>query len=208
YLPDLPRLALSELRATLVYVPLAVPPRLALREERWFPASTVPPPAVVVPRAVASRALGVPLPGDLIIPIQFGTLDHRPRRRADRRPLPDPRCRRVGDRRGLPDRRFHAARAAEPDRPPRPRAASPDPRPRDAPFRHAPQEAPRRAARARGEGHVRHRASGVVRLPARLLHRDRRPPRAPRLPRDRRPARLPPGTVPQERRGGAPGALQ
>src|SRR5438093_673111 len=83
YLPDLPRLDLAELRATLVYVPLAVPPRLALREERWFPASTVPPSAVVIPRAVASNALGMPLPGDLVIPIKFGTLDHRPPRRLD-----------------------------------------------------------------------------------------------------------------------------
>jgi len=83
YLPDLPRLDLAELRATLVYVPLAVPPRLALREERWFPASTVPPSQLVVPRAVASRALGVPLPGDLVIPVKFGTLDHRPPRRLD-----------------------------------------------------------------------------------------------------------------------------
>src|SRR5205809_909202 len=83
YLPDLPRLGLAELRATLVYVPLAVPPRLALREERWFPASTVPPSQLVVPRAVASRALGVPLPGDLVIPVKFGTLDHRPPRRLD-----------------------------------------------------------------------------------------------------------------------------
>src|SRR5207247_8899812 len=71
YLPDLPRLDLAELRATLVYVPLAVPPRLALREERWFPASTVPPSQLVVPRAVASRAVGMPLPGDLVIPVKF-----------------------------------------------------------------------------------------------------------------------------------------
>ncbi len=83
YLPDLPRLDLAELRATLIYVPLAVPPRLALREERWFPASTVPPSAVVVPQAIASRALGMPLPGDLVIPVRFGTLDHRPPRRLD-----------------------------------------------------------------------------------------------------------------------------
>jgi hypothetical protein len=83
YLPDLPRLDLTELRATLVYVPLAVPPRLALRDERWFPASTVPPSTVVIPRAIASRALGVPLPGNLVIPVEFGTLDHRPPRRLD-----------------------------------------------------------------------------------------------------------------------------
>ncbi|HYY05963.1 MAG TPA: DUF1302 family protein, partial [Candidatus Limnocylindria bacterium] len=83
YLPDLPRLDLAELRATLVWVPLAVPPRLALSEERWFPASTVPPSEVVVPRAIASRALGVPLSEDLVIPVRFGTLNHRPPRRLD-----------------------------------------------------------------------------------------------------------------------------
>ncbi len=83
YLPDLPRLALSELRATLIAVPLAVPPRLALRQERWFPASTIPPDAVVVPRALASELLGVPLDHDLSIPVHFGTLNHRPPRRLD-----------------------------------------------------------------------------------------------------------------------------
>ena len=83
YLPDLPRLALSELRATLIAVPLAVPPRLALRQERWFPASTIPPNAVVVPRALASQLLGVPLDHDLSIPVHFGTLNHRPPRRLD-----------------------------------------------------------------------------------------------------------------------------
>jgi hypothetical protein len=39
YLPSFPKLALSELRASLIWVPFAVPPRLALTEERWFPSS-------------------------------------------------------------------------------------------------------------------------------------------------------------------------
>src|SRR5207247_10318149 len=95
-----------------------------------------------------------------------------------------------------------------PHRDPPRRAPAPDPQPRDAPLRDAPQEAARRAPRARGEGHVRDRAPGVVRVPARLLPRPRRPPAPPRLPRDRRPARLHPGAVPRQRRGGAPGALQ
>jgi hypothetical protein len=83
YLPDVPRVALTGLRATLVWVPIAVPPRLALREERWFPESTVPPSEVVVSRAVASRAFGVPFPHALVIPVDFGTSNHRPPRRLD-----------------------------------------------------------------------------------------------------------------------------
>ena len=83
YLPDVPRVDLTGLRATLIYVPIAVPPRLALREERWFPASTVPPSEVVVSRAVASRAFGVPFARDVVIPVDFETLNHRPPRRLD-----------------------------------------------------------------------------------------------------------------------------
>jgi hypothetical protein len=64
-------------------VPIAVPPRLALREERWFPASTIPPSQVVVSRAVASRAFGVPFAHDVVIPVDFETLNHRPPRRLD-----------------------------------------------------------------------------------------------------------------------------
>ncbi len=49
YLPDVERFDLSGLRASLVYVPIAVPPRLALVEERWFPASTKVPARVTTP---------------------------------------------------------------------------------------------------------------------------------------------------------------
>jgi hypothetical protein len=42
YLPDLPRLNLSGLRMSLAYIPFAVPSRLALLEERWFPQSIIP----------------------------------------------------------------------------------------------------------------------------------------------------------------------
>src|SRR5689334_8345924 len=38
-LPAVPALDLSELRTQLVYVPFAVPARLALKDERWFPPS-------------------------------------------------------------------------------------------------------------------------------------------------------------------------
>ena len=46
YLPDVPRFDLTSLRATLAYIPIAVPARLALREERWFPSSITPPSTV------------------------------------------------------------------------------------------------------------------------------------------------------------------
>ena len=82
YLPDLPRLALTGLRATLVYVPLAVPPRLALLEERWFPQSLVPPSRVVVSRATLARA-GLPSPTALVLPVMLRTQNHRPPRRLD-----------------------------------------------------------------------------------------------------------------------------
>jgi hypothetical protein len=50
YPPEVPRLALGDLRATLVYVPLAVPSRLALLEERWFPQGARPPSDLSVPK--------------------------------------------------------------------------------------------------------------------------------------------------------------
>ncbi len=37
YLPEVSRFDLSSLRATLIYIPFAVPARLALPNERWFP---------------------------------------------------------------------------------------------------------------------------------------------------------------------------
>jgi hypothetical protein len=82
YLPDLPRLALGELRATLVWVPIAVPPRLGLAQERWFPTSTTPPSQVTIP----PKQLGgfaASFPHGLPIPVDFGTLNHRPPRGLD-----------------------------------------------------------------------------------------------------------------------------
>jgi hypothetical protein len=83
YLPEVPRLDLTGLRATLVYVPIAVPPRLALAEERWFPTSTLPRSPLVLSRADAERAFGVQFAHDLLIPVHFRTLNHRPPRRLD-----------------------------------------------------------------------------------------------------------------------------
>jgi hypothetical protein len=69
YLPDLPRFDLSGLRATLGYIPIAVPARLALREERWFPSSITPP-------STFQR-------GSIVLPVRFGTVNHHPPREFD-----------------------------------------------------------------------------------------------------------------------------
>jgi hypothetical protein len=82
YLPDVSRLELSGLRATLIYVPIAVPARLALAEERWFPSSTVPPSQVTVPRRKLGQ-FGQLFPHGLTIPVKFGTLNDRPPRHFD-----------------------------------------------------------------------------------------------------------------------------
>lgn len=74
YLPDLPRFSLTGMRASALYVPFAVPPRLALAEERWFPSSTVPQTRFVLRTA----GLGLPLPPRLVIPVAFGTRSRRP----------------------------------------------------------------------------------------------------------------------------------
>ena len=82
YLPDVARLALTGLRATLVWVPIAVPPRLALLDERWFPSSIRPPAHVVVSRSALARA-GLPSATALVLPVMLRTENHRPPRRLD-----------------------------------------------------------------------------------------------------------------------------
>jgi hypothetical protein len=83
YLPDVPRLDMSGLRATLLWAPIAVPSRLALAEERWFPSSTVPPAQVTVPPSRLPPPLRPLLPDGVVIPVQFGTLNHRPPRQLE-----------------------------------------------------------------------------------------------------------------------------
>src|SRR5256712_13004658 len=79
---DLPRLGVSGLRATLLYLPIAVPSRLPLIEERWFPPSATPLSQVVLPRKRAERLieeackLAVMLPGGVVGPVSFRTLNH------------------------------------------------------------------------------------------------------------------------------------
>jgi hypothetical protein len=65
-------------RAMLAWIPFAVPSRLALLEERWFPSSTEP------PRAIGNALLervGLPPVGP--IPVRFGTRNHSPARTLD-----------------------------------------------------------------------------------------------------------------------------
>jgi hypothetical protein len=89
YLPDVPPVDLRGLRATFVWVPIAVPSRLALLEERWFPGSTAPVRRVVLPRArteqAIERAFGVDVVLDRapVIPVDFRTLNHRPPKQLD-----------------------------------------------------------------------------------------------------------------------------
>jgi len=82
YLPDVPRLALAGVRATLVYIPLAVPPRLGVVEERWFPQSLMPPRRIVVSAATLTRA-GLPTDTPLVLPVTLETENHRPPRHLD-----------------------------------------------------------------------------------------------------------------------------
>ena len=77
YLPELPRLALSGVRATLLWVPIAVPPRLALIEERWFPSAVAPGEKFVV-SAASLRKFGIPATDDLDVPVALHTLNHHP----------------------------------------------------------------------------------------------------------------------------------
>jgi hypothetical protein len=89
-LPPVPALDLSELRATFVYVPLAVPPRLALIEERWFPPSISEGGSIRLSERQAERLVngvaqqidpGAPfidLDGPVDVPVTFRTANHRP----------------------------------------------------------------------------------------------------------------------------------
>ena len=82
FLPDVPRINLTALRATVVYLPIAVPPRLALAEERWFPPSVVPGTSVFLPRSLLEQSLelppGVTIAGGVNVPVAVATQSHRP----------------------------------------------------------------------------------------------------------------------------------
>jgi len=103
YLPEAPSLALTQPRATLVYVPIAVPSRLPLLEERWFPSTALPGSRLTLSRDRVDQALtsttrklcrekGTPCDmieagfsgtGDLVVPLAVRTLNHRAPLRLD-----------------------------------------------------------------------------------------------------------------------------
>jgi hypothetical protein len=93
-LPSVPSLDLTELRATAIYIPIAVPARLALADERWFPPTVrvgIPP----IPEHQAETLIngliqemnpGAPflnLKGPVRVPLEFNTLNHRPPKQFD-----------------------------------------------------------------------------------------------------------------------------
>lgn len=62
-LPDVSALSMRSLKLQLLYVPIAVPPRLALAEERWFPSS------------IAFDTNGLPLGGKVRVDTPIGRQD-------------------------------------------------------------------------------------------------------------------------------------
>jgi hypothetical protein len=83
YLPDVPRAALADLRASLAWMPIAVPSRLALIEERWFPSSIAPASRLVIPAARVEKLTMGALDQRLVVPVNFQTLNHRPPKQLD-----------------------------------------------------------------------------------------------------------------------------
>ncbi len=93
-LPPLPSFDLSELRASLIYLPIAVPSRLPLVGERWFPQAIVPG-ALALTETDAEDLLNAiagvppgsmplfPLNGPVRIPIDLRTANSRPPRTFD-----------------------------------------------------------------------------------------------------------------------------
>jgi hypothetical protein len=82
YLPDVPGFDLTGLRASLAWIPFAVPSRLALIQERWFPHSVAPPSRFVLSKGIlAPSGLGALAP--LSIPIVLDTTNRRAARQLD-----------------------------------------------------------------------------------------------------------------------------
>jgi hypothetical protein len=89
--PPVESLDLSELKASLVYVPIAVPPRIALLEERWFP-PTIKTSGLNLSEKQAEQLLNAVAPDDfppvnlnggVHIPLNLFTLNHRPPKTLD-----------------------------------------------------------------------------------------------------------------------------
>jgi hypothetical protein len=73
YPPDLGSRWPQDMRATLVWVPLPVPPRFPLEDERWFPPAYKVPPTTFVP----GSAFEPPIP-DLRVSNTFTTTNNKP----------------------------------------------------------------------------------------------------------------------------------
>jgi hypothetical protein len=88
-LPPPPGSGLGERRFSLLWLPIAVPPRLAEVDERWFPTGLDPGSAVVLPRRRVELALerilddDVIVPKDIRIPGTLHTVSRRPPLRLD-----------------------------------------------------------------------------------------------------------------------------
>lgn len=76
YPPDVVRFDARELRLQLLWAPFAVPPRLPLIAERWFPGATRVPERVRLPPAIG----GIPLPDRSIRLAEFATVNDGPPR--------------------------------------------------------------------------------------------------------------------------------
>lgn len=81
YLPDVSALELTSLRAMLSYIPFAVPPHLALVEERWFPRSLTPATGI---QLTAEQAMNAGFGSASIrIPLSARTVNDTPPRQLD-----------------------------------------------------------------------------------------------------------------------------
>ncbi len=84
YLPDVPRFDLGGLRLALGWLPFAVPPRLPLILERWFPSAFDVPSRLCVPSAGLPPGImavqGRCGPNQLRVLSDFGTANHQPPR--------------------------------------------------------------------------------------------------------------------------------
>jgi hypothetical protein len=76
FLPPAPALDLSELRASLTWIPIAVPTRLALRAERWFPPSVDAARMLRFGPGEVESLFGLP-DTSLRVPVTLRTLNHR-----------------------------------------------------------------------------------------------------------------------------------
>jgi len=83
YLPPVAALDLSELRASLVYIPIAVPARLALVQERWFPPSIASSNLAFTEREAEEIFRGVDFTGPVRVPVNLRTLNARAPKQLD-----------------------------------------------------------------------------------------------------------------------------